>query len=118
MDVESVRFTGADIGVSGTPKVITVKSTGASVIGQLDVGTAGAPKFVVTSAGDTTITGTLGVTGATQLTTAKVSSTLEVTGVTTLKEDVSMTKTTAAISAHGGYRAARSRARATWRWRA
>ena len=102
VDVESVRFTGADIGVSGTPKVITVKSTGASVIGQLDVGTAGARNFVVTSAGDTTITGTLGVTGATQLTTAKVSSTLEVTGVTTLKEDVSMTKTTAEIKHTGG----------------
>ena len=72
--------TGATMGIGATTDVIALATTGASVTGQLDVGTSGARNFVVTSAGDTTITGTLGVTGATQLTTAKVSSTLEVTG--------------------------------------
>eukprot|EP00982_Pelagococcus_subviridis_P003599 27026-Pelagococcus_subviridis.AAC.1 len=42
VDVENVRFTGPDIGVSGAAKVITVQTTGASVTGLLDVGTTAA----------------------------------------------------------------------------
>ena len=109
VDVENVRFTGPDIGVSGAAKVITVQTTGASVTGLLDVGTTAARNFVVTKDGDTAITGTLGVTGATTLAgvqtgaatiaSASVGGTLGVTGATTLSSaDLSTTLTVTGLT--------------------
>ena len=72
MDVESVRFTDNQIGISGDTDIITL--------------TSGAAK----------VTGTLNVTAATQLDT-----TLGVTGAVTLADDVTMTKAAAALT-HSG----------------
>jgi hypothetical protein len=67
VEVESVKFTGATIGIGLTADVIALATTGARVTGKLEVGTTGARNFVVTKDGDTTVSGTLGVTGATTL---------------------------------------------------
>ena len=72
VDVESVRFTDNQIGISGDTDIITL--------------TSGAAK----------VTGTLNVTAATQLDT-----TLGVTGAVTLADDVTMTKAAAALT-HSG----------------
>ena len=73
VDVESVRFTDNQIGISGDTDIITL--------------TSGAAK----------VTGTLNVTAATQLDT-----TLGVTGAVTLADDVTMTKAAAALTTHSG----------------
>jgi len=72
VDVEEVRFTGATIGVSGTPTVVTVASGGAAV------------------------TGTLSATSSTDL-----SSTLDVAGITTLADDLLMSEDAAALTHTG-----------------
>jgi len=72
VDVEDLRFTGAAIGVSGTPTVVTVASGGAAV------------------------TGTLSATSSTHL-----SSTLGVAGITTLADDLIISED-AAVLTHTG----------------
>jgi hypothetical protein len=61
VDVEDIRFTGAAIGVSGTPTVVTVASGGAAVTGTLSA--SGASTLVALTAGATTVTSTLSVAG-------------------------------------------------------
>ena len=72
VDVEEVRFSGAAIGVSGTPIVVTVASGGAAV------------------------TGTLSASSSTNL-----SSTLDVAGITTLADDLIITEDAAALTHTG-----------------
>jgi len=72
VDVEEVRFSGAAIGVSGTPIVVTVASGGAAV------------------------TGTLSASSST-----KLSSTLDVAGITTLADDLLMSEDAAALTHTG-----------------
>ena len=90
VDIESVRFTGADIGVDTAANIITLSNAAgvasASVTGKLSatsdfaVGLAGLHKFTVAAgSGDTTIKGTLDVTGATRLT-SLTTGTLSTTG--------------------------------------
>jgi len=79
VDVEDLRFTGAAIGVSGTPTVVTVASGGAAVSGTLSV-TGAAAMSAAVSVGTT-----LSVTGATALSAAlSVGTTLGVTGAATV----------------------------------
>jgi len=72
VDVEEVRFTGAAIGVSGTPTVVTVASGGAAV------------------------TGTLSASSSTNL-----SSSLDVAANTTLADDLLMSEDAAALTHTG-----------------
>jgi hypothetical protein len=72
VDVEDLRFTGAAIGVSGNPIVVTVASGGAAV------------------------TGTLSATSSTNL-----SSTLDVAGNITLADDLLISEDTAALTHTG-----------------
>jgi hypothetical protein len=72
VDVDDIRFTGASIGVSGTPTVVTVASGGAAV------------------------TGTLSASSSTSL-----SSILDVGGVTTLADDLLMSEDAAALTHTG-----------------
>ena len=87
VDVESVRFTGLSIGKDGDPNTILLANQQVTITGALDVTSdvdIGSGKFVVTAddgslaiatnkfnvagaSGDTLIAGTLGVTGATTL---------------------------------------------------
>ena len=77
VDVESVRFTDATVGISGTTNLLQLATAGVTVggtltaTGDLTVGTAG---FVVTAAnGNTAVPGTLGVTGLLTLAGASLS---------------------------------------------
>ena len=102
VDVESVRFTGLSIGKDGDPNTILLANQQVTITGALDVTSdvdIGSGKFVVTASdgslaiatdkfnvagasGDTLIAGTLGVTGATTL-----SSTLAVSNDMTVNTD-------------------------------
>jgi hypothetical protein len=105
VQVQSVKFTGAAIGIGATVNVIALATTGASVTGTLQTsGLATLHSATVTNALQVNGLSTLAsatVTGATSMATATVSSTLDVTGVTTLREDVAMTKPIAEISHTG-----------------
>ena len=92
VDVESIRFTGAKIGVAADDDVITLSSGAVTVDGTL--GTTGLATFasatvtgVFTASGSFTVGTTLGVTGATTL-----------TGTTLMKESVTLDKTAATIT--------------------
>ena len=92
VDVESIRFTGAKIGVAADIDVITLSSGGVAVAGTLD--TTGLATFAsatvtgtFTASGSFTVGTTLGVTGATTL-----------TGTTLMKESVTLDKTAATIT--------------------
>ena len=92
VDVESIRFTGAKIGVAADDDVITLSSGAVTVDGTL--GTTGLATFAsatvtgtFTASGSFTVGTTLGVTGATTL-----------TGTTLMKESVTLDKTAATIT--------------------
>jgi len=92
VDVESIRFTGAKIGVAADIDVITLSSGAVAVAGTLD--TTGLATFAsatvtgtFTASGSFTIGTTLGVAGATTL-----------TGTTLMKESVTLDKTAATIT--------------------
>ena len=92
VDVESIRFPGAKIGVAAADDVITLSSGAVTVDGTL--GTTGLATFasatvtgVFTASGSFTVGTTLGVTGATTL-----------TGTTLMKESVTLDKTAATIT--------------------
>jgi hypothetical protein len=74
VDVEAVRFTGLNLGTATVGTVLSLADTGAGVTGTLDstgnfaVGSAGVGGFAVTASnGNTVVPGTLGVTGATTM---------------------------------------------------
>ena len=72
VNVEDIRFTGATIGTSGDPDLISLADGHATVTGKLtandDFSVATTGKFTVTAAtGDTSVGGTLDVTAATTL---------------------------------------------------
>jgi hypothetical protein len=90
VNVEDIRFTGATIGTSGDPDLISLADGHATVTGKLtandDFSVATTGKFTVTAAtGDTSVGGTLGVTAATTL-----SDTLTVTQGTTLSNTLNV----------------------------
>ena len=93
VDVETVRFTGNTIGISGDTDIFTLTSGAAAVAGTLGVSgdvTVGTSQFTVTATnGNTAVAGTLGVTGATSLSSASLS------------DDITMSKAAAALT-HSG----------------
>ena len=101
VQVQSVKFTGATIGIGATVNVIALATTGASVTGTLQTsGLATLHSATVTNALQVNGLSTLAsatVTGATTMATATVSSTLDVTNRLTLGDDIYMTKYSAEI---------------------
>ena len=96
VDVESVRFTAADIGISGTTDIIglTVVSSVSTVAVKHKLTTGGLATLhsatvtnALTASAAVTVGTTLGVTGATTL-----------TGTTLMKESVTLDKTAATIT--------------------
>ena len=96
VDVESVRFTGADIGIDGTTDImqLTVASSVATVAFKHKLTTGGLATLesatvtnALTASAAVTVGTTLGVTGATTL-----------TGTTLMKESVTLDKTAATIT--------------------
>ena len=92
VDVESIRFTGAKIGLAADDDLITLSAGAVTVAGTLD--TTGLATFasatvtgLFTASGSFTVGTTLGVTGATTL-----------TGTTLMKESVTLDKTAATIT--------------------
>ena len=83
VDVESVRFTDAQIGISGTANIIALATAGTTLTGTLDV------SGVTSLNGGAAVTGTLSATGATTLTSAALS------------DDITMSKTLAALTHTG-----------------
>jgi hypothetical protein len=116
VDVEGLRFTGAQIGTSSVPNVIAVSDTGVVITGDLSSTSftlegdfaVGDDKFTVeASSGNTAVAGTLavagafnpasiGVTGA-----ASVGTTLAVSGATTLSDTLAITGATTVGSTLG-----------------
>ena len=79
--MESVRFTGNTIGVANDPDLVTLGVSAVTIDGTAtstgDLTVVDNTKFQVTATnGNTVVGGTLGVTGATSLTSASLSSTL------------------------------------------
>jgi len=96
VDVESVRFTGADIGIDGTTDImtLTVASSVATVAFKHKLTTGGLATLesatvtnALTASAAVTVGTTLGVTGATTL-----------TGTTLMKESVTLDKAAATIT--------------------
>ena len=99
VDVESVRFTGNTIGVANDPDLVTLGVSAVTIDGTAtstgDLTVVDNTKFQVTAAnGNTVVGGTLGVTGATSLTSASLSSTLGVNGATTLSSTLGVSSAT------------------------
>jgi len=102
VDVESVRFTGDQIGINGDPDLITLTNGVVTINGKIiHSGTTdhtgdfevGTDKFnIASNTGNTAIAGTLDVTGATSL-----ASTLEVNGTMTVSDNVKLTEDNAVI---------------------
>ena len=97
VDVESVRFTGSTIGVANDADLVTLGVSAVTIAGTVtsthDLTVVDNTKFQVTADnGNTAVGGTLGVTGATTLTSASLSSTLGVGGATTLSDTLTVTQ--------------------------
>ena len=94
VDVEDLRFTGAAIGVSGAPIVVTVASGGAAVTGTLSATSSTHLSSTLDVAGTTTLAALWA--GATSLT-----STLGVAGITRLADDLIISEDAAALTHTG-----------------
>jgi hypothetical protein len=96
VDVESVRFTDAKIGVNGDPDLLSLASGALTVTGTLDTTAdirVATNKFTVDASGNTAVEGTLGVTGVTTL-----SNTVTIAQDATLQANLKLESETAAIT--------------------
>ena len=109
VDVEDVRFSGSQIGISGDEDLISLASGALTVAGTLSLDDdfkVATTKFTVDAqTGNTAVFGTLGVTGAATLSNtltvtqgATLSSTLNVAGVATMQDDILMSETAASLT--------------------
>ena len=92
-----MRFTGSTIGVANDADLVTLGVSAVTIAGTVtsthDLTVVDNTKFQVTADnGNTAVGGTLGVTGATTLTSASLSSTLGVAGATTLSDTLTVTR--------------------------
>ena len=109
VDVEDIRFSGTQIGISSDDNLISLASGAVTVAGTLSLDDdfrVATTKFTVDAqTGDTAVSGTFGVTGEATLSDtltvnqgATLSSTLNVAGVATMQNDIVMEETAASLT--------------------